>query len=370
MFERPVWAEINLAAIAHNVRRIRQYIKPSTKICAVIKADAYGHGTSAVVRTVMNAGADYLGVAILNEAIDLRREGFTIPILVLGYTPPRQAAQIVDNNVTQTVFNYDVAEAISNAAVAVGQKAKIHLKIDTGMNRIGIRPEDAGDFAEAVAKLPGIELEGVYSHFATADSQDKAYVLEQFGRFKEALAMIEAKGIQIPIKHIANSAATLDLPETHLDMVRPGIIMYGLWPSNEVDKKLDLKPAMKFKAKVSLVKDVPANASVSYGQNFYTQKASRIATLPVGYADGWLRQLSGKASVLIRGQRAPVVGSVCMDQCMVDVTNIPGVSQGDVALLFGGAELPAEEIADKLGTINYEVICLVGKRVPRHYVSE
>lgn len=370
MFERPVWAEVNLAAIAHNVRQIKQYIKPTTKVCAVIKADAYGHGTSAVVRTALAAGADYLGVAILNEAIDLRRDGVTVPILVLGYTPPQQAIRIVDNDVTQTIFDYELAQAISQAAEAVGQTAKVHIKIDTGMTRIGIRPEDAGDFVEAVAKLPGIEIEGVFSHFANADSQDKSYAWEQFDRFKKALALIEAKGLKIPIRHIANSAATLDMPETQLDMVRPGIIMYGLWPSDEVDKKLDLKPAMKFKAKVSLVKDVPQEVSISYGREFFTDKPSRIATLPVGYADGWTRQLSGKASVLIRGQRAPIVGRVCMDQCMVDVTHIPGVSQGDIALLFGGEKLPAEEIAEKLGTINYEVICLVGKRVPRHYVME
>lgn len=370
MFERPVWAEVNLAAIAHNIRQIKQCIKPTTKICAVIKADAYGHGTSAVIRAALVAGVDYLGVAILNEAIDLRRDGVTGPILVLGYTPPQQAIRIVDNDVTQTIFDYQLAEAISQAAQAVGRKAKVHIKIDTGMTRIGIEPEDAGDFAAAVAKLPGIEIEGVFSHFANADSQDKSYAWEQFARFKKALALIEDKGLKIPIRHIANSAATLDMPETQLDMVRPGIIMYGLWPSDEVEKKLDLKPAMKFKAKVSCVKEVPPDVSISYGRDYYTDKPSKIATLPVGYADGWTRQLSGKASVLIRGQRALIVGRVCMDQCMVDVTHIPGVAQGDIALLFGGAKLPAEEIAEKLGTINYEVICLVGKRVPRHYVME
>lgn len=370
MFERPVWAEVNLAAIAHNVRQIKEYIKPGTKICAVIKADAYGHGTSAVVRTALSAGVDYLGVAILNEAINLRQDGVTVPILVLGYTPPQQAVRIVDNNVTQTIFDYKLAEAISQAAMAVGKKSKVHIKIDTGMSRIGIRPEDAGDFAAAVASLPGLEVEGVFSHFANADSADKSFAWEQFSRFKRALALIEAKGIKIPIRHIANSAATLDMPETHLDMVRPGIIMYGLWPSDEVSRRIDLKPAMKFKAKISFVKEVPAAVSISYGREYFTKTVSRIATLPVGYADGWTRQLSGKASVVIRGKRAPIVGRICMDQCMVDVTHIPGAAQGDTALLFGGDQLPAEEIAEKLGTINYEVICLVGKRVPRHYIEE
>lgn len=370
MFERPVWAEVNLTAIAHNVKQIKELIKPSTKLCAVIKADAYGHGSPAVARTALAAGADYLAVAILSEAIDLRREGFTTPILVLGYTPPQQAIQLVDNDVTQTVFTYEVAEALSRAAVASGRKAKVHLKIDTGMSRIGIRPEEAGDFAAAVAKLPGIEIEGVFSHFATADSKDKTYVWEQFDKFKQALTLIEAKGIKIPIRHIANSAATLELPETHLDMVRPGIILYGLWPSDEVEQTIALRPAMRFKARVCFVKDVPADVSVSYGRAFFTEKQSRVATLPVGYADGWTRLLAGKASVLIRGQRAPIVGRVCMDQCMVDVTDISDVEQGDVALLFGGSALPVEEIAEKLGTINYEIVCMVGKRVPRHYILE
>lgn len=370
MFERPVWAEINLAAIAHNLRQIKGCLKPTTKMCAVVKADAYGHGALAVARTALACGADYLAVAILNEAIDLRREGFTAPILILGYTPPEQVLQLVCNNITQTVFTYEAAEAISQAAVANNRRAKIHLKIDTGMSRIGIRPEDAGDFAAAVAKLPGIELEGVFSHFATADSKDKTYVWEQFGKFKQALNLIEARGIKIPIRHIANSAATLELPETHLDMVRPGIIIYGLWPSDEVEQTVELKPAMQLKANVGFVKDVPAQVSISYGRTFFTEKESKIATLPIGYADGWTRLLAGKASVIIRGQRAPLVGRVCMDQCMVDVTHIPGVKQGDVALLFGGKDLPAEEIAEKLGTINYEIVCMVGKRVPRQYILE
>lgn len=370
MFERPVWAEVNLAAIDNNVRLIRSAVRPSTKVCAVIKADAYGHGAAQVARAALAAGADYLAVAILSEAIDLRREGFTAPILILGYTPPRQSAQIVDNDISQTVFTFDAAEALSQVAVAAGKKAKIHLKVDTGMTRIGIKPEEAGDFAAAIVKLPGINLEGVFSHFATADNKDKSYAWEQFDRFKHALAKIESKGIKIPIRHIANSAATLEMPETHLDMVRPGIILYGLWPSDEVQRNIDLRPAMKLKARVGFVKDVPAKVSVSYGRTFFTAQETRLATLPVGYADGWTRLLSGKADVLIRGQRASVVGRICMDQCMIDVTSIPEVREGDIAVLFGDDKLSADEVADKLGTINYEVVCMVGKRVPRHYILE
>lgn len=370
MFERPVWAEIDLEAIAHNVRRIKTKVKPGAQFCAVVKADAYGHGAIAVARTVLNNGADRLAVAILNEALELRRAGFTVPILVIGYTPPHQAGIVVDNGIAQTVFSMDVAEALSHAAMTAGKKAKVHLKIDTGMSRIGIKPADAGEFASAVAALPGIEIEGVFSHFATADSEDKTYAWEQFDRFKKALALIEAKGIKIPIRHIANSAATLEMPETHLDMVRPGIILYGLWPSDEVKRDIELKPAMKFKARVSYVKDLPPRVSISYGRTYYTDKDSRIATIPVGYADGWTRLLAGKADVVIGGRRAPLVGRICMDQCMADVTHIPGVKAGDEVLLFGGEGLPVEEVAEKLGTINYEVVCMVSKRVPRYYMPE
>lgn len=367
--ERPVWAEINLSAVSENVRQIKTVIKPGVKFCAVVKADGYGHGAVAVARTVLAAGADRLAVAIVGEAVALRQAGFTVPILILGYTPPQQAAQVVGNDIIQTVFDMDTAEALSHAALAYGKMAKVHLKIDTGMSRIGVQPNDAGEFAAAVAALPGIEIEGVFSHFATSDSEDKSFTWEQFGNFKKALERIESRGIKVPIRHIANSAATLELPETHLDMVRPGIILYGLWPSEEVKRQIELTPAMKFKAQVGYIKQVPSAVSISYGRTYFTNKQSIIATLPVGYADGWTRLLAGKAGVIISGQRAPLVGRVCMDQCMVDVSHIPGVKAGDEALLFGGPELPVEEVAQKLSTINYEVVCMVGKRVPRQYIG-
>jgi len=264
----------------------------------------------------------------------------------------------------------DMAQALSGAAVAAGKIVNVHIKIDTGMGRIGIRPEDAGKFAVAVGTLPGIRIEGVFSHFATADSRDKSFTYEQYKQFTEGLQSIEAMGITIPIRHIANSAAILDLPHMHLDMVRAGIILYGLWPSDEVDHIIELRPAMKLKAQVSFTKDMPANATISYGRTYSMERLSRIATLPVGYADGWSRLLANKASVSIRGQRAPLVGRVCMDQCMIDVTHIPGVMPGDEALLFAGNDLPVEEVAGHVGTINYEIVCMVGKRVPRLYVGE
>lgn len=369
MFERSVWAEIDLGAIAHNVGQIRNITAKGTQICAVVKADAYGHGAVAVARTVLQAGADRLAVAIMNEALELRRAGFRVPILVLGYTPACQAGIVVEYDITQTIFTMDSAQALSREAVAAGKIANVHIKIDTGMGRIGIRPEEAGSFAAAVAALPGIKIEGVYSHFATSDSQDKSYTYEQYQLFMEGLQHIEAKGIHIPIRHIANSAAILDLPEMHLDMVRPGIILYGLWPSDEVKQTIELRPAMKLKAQVGYAKQMPAHASISYGRTYFTDKQSKIATLPVGYADGWSRLLDNKAHVIVRGQRAPLVGRVCMDQCMIDITHIPGVESGDEALLFGGADLPVEEVAKHMGTINYEIVCMIGKRVPRLYLG-
>jgi len=369
MFERSVWAEIDLGAIAHNVEQIRKVTASSAQICAVVKADAYGHGAIAVARTVLEAGADRLAVAILNEALELRRAGFRVPILILGYTPVCQAAIVVDQDITQTIFDLDLAQALSGAAVAAGKIVNVHIKIETGMGRIGIRAEDAGRFAAAVAKLPGIRIEGVFSHFATSDSFDKQFTNEQYNQFMVGLKYIEAQGITIPIRHIANSAATLDLPQMHLDMVRPGIILYGLWPSDEMTHTIELRPAMKFKAQVAFVKDMPGSASISYGRTYFTEKPSRIATLPAGYADGWSRLLANKSSVFIRGQRAPLVGRVCMDQCMIDVTSIPGVVPGDEVLLFGGVDLPVEEVATHMGTINYEIVCMVGKRVPRLYVG-
>ena len=369
MFERSAWAEIDLGAIAHNIRQIRRKTAKDAKVCAVVKADAYGHGAIAVAQTAIQAGADRLAVAIVNEAVELRKAGFRVPILVLGHTPACQAVLVAENDITQTIFSIDSAQALSAAATMLGKSIKVHIKIDTGMGRIGIRPEDAGAFAVAVNRLPGIEIEGVFSHFASSDSQDKSFTYEQYSRFMDAMKYIEGKDIKIPIRHIANSAAILDLPDMHLDMVRAGIIIYGLWPSDEVDHQVELIPAMKFKTQVGFVKEVSPQVSISYGRTYFTNKPSLIATLPIGYADGWSRLLANKATVLVRGQQAPLVGRVCMDQCMIDVTDIPGVGPGDEVLLFGGKDLPVEKIADYMGTINYEIICMVGKRVPRFYIG-
>ncbi len=360
-------AEVDLSAIRRNVLSFRSLIAPTTRFCAVVKADGYGHGAAAVAGAALRAGADHLAVAILDEALSLRAAGFTGPILILGHTPARQAHLVAENGLTQTIYSLEQAEALAGAADALGLLAKVHLKVDTGMGRLGVTPDAAPDFAKTVDRLPGLITEGVYTHFAQADSRDKAHALKQFDAFRGVLTALKDRGLDIPVKHCANSAATLDLPETHLDMVRVGISLYGLSPSAETTRPIDLTPAMRLKTGIVLLKRVPAGTPLSYGCTCVTEVPSDIATLPVGYADGWPRSLSGRAHVLVGGQRAPVVGRICMDQCLVDVTGIPGVADGDDVLLFGGPELPVEEAAGLLGTINYEMVCLVGKRVPRVY---
>lgn len=367
MPDRAVWAEIDLAAVQHNIREIKKCIHGGARLCAVVKADAYGHGAMAVARKAVEEGASYLAVAMLSEALELRRAGFTEPILILGATPMEESGMLVDHEITQTVFTLEAAEALSREAVRRKSVARVHLKVDTGMSRIGVRPELAGELAKQISMLPGIELEGMFSHFALSDSRDKSYAKEQLHRFQLAIAKVEEKGVQIPIKHLANSAAILEMPETHFDMVRAGVILYGLWPSDEVEHVIDLRPAMKVCAKLVYIKSMEPGESISYGCTFHTTRRSRIATLPVGYADGYTRLFAGKAVVELRGQRVPVVGRICMDQCMVDVTDVPAAAEGDEVVLFGSDTLTTDEAASWLGTINYEIVCMVAPRVPRVY---
>ena len=368
-YGRPVWAEINKSALKHNIQNIKSYLAPQTKFCAVVKADGYGHGAVAVAQEAIMNGADYLAVAIIDEALILRLAGLTHPILVLGYTPPAQSSLVVGANLTQTIFNLEQAQALSAVASSHGSTARVHLKIDTGMGRLGVSPAEAANFAAKISEMPNLFLEGAFTHFAAADTKDKAYTDQQFNEFSKALEAIKDKGISIPIRHCANSAATLDLPKMHLDMVRCGIIIYGLTPSDETTTPFELRPAMSLKAKIAMIKDVPADTSLSYGRTFVTKGASRIATLPLGYADGWTRMLSDKGTrVMISGQEAPLVGRICMDQCLADVSGLKSVNEGDEVLLFGGDSLPATEVAARLGTINYEIVCMIGKRVPRIYI--
>lgn len=367
MYQRPAWVEIDLAAIRENIRQIKSLVKPGTKCCAVVKADGYGHGAIPVARSVVDAGADYLAVAILSEAMELRQAGFTVPILILGYTPAYQMPLVVAYNVQPTICNIETARALSAVAQKAGVTVKIHLKIDTGMGRIGILPNEAGEFIDQISHLPNLEIEGVFSHFAKADAMDKTFAYKQYDRFMTAFDTMAAHKVVPHIRHIAASAALVDMPETHCDMVRMGIIIYGAWPSAEVKHRISLRPAMKFKCQVAFVKEVPAGTPISYGCTYTTTQMSRIATLPVGYADGWNRLLSNKGEVLIHNRLAPVVGRICMDQCMVDVTNIPNVKVGDEVVLFGEKQVPIENVAAKVESIPYEVMCGISKRVPRIY---
>ncbi len=373
MSEAPVWAEVDLKAIAHNVREIRRIVSPPAEIMAVVKANAYGHGAVEVARVALKSGAGRLAVARVSEGEELRRAGIEAPVLLLGYTPPGQINDVLRLSLTQTVYSLEMASVLNEVAGRKGARAAVHVKVDTGMGRLGLQA-DAASVKEVlqIARLPHLEVEGIFTHFATADDQDKRYAWEQFERFLYFLDALRKEGLEVPFRHCANSAAIIDLPQTHLDLVRPGIAIYGLYPSEEVQRsRLNLKPAMAFKAKVAQVKKVPAGFKISYGATYQTPAPTVIATLPVGYADGYTRLLSSKGKVLIHGQRAPVVGRICMDQCMIDVGHIPGVACGDEVVFFGRqgeSVLPVEEVASHIGTINYEVVCMVSGRVPRVYL--
>lgn len=369
----PVWAEINLGAVAHNILEIRRATSPDARIMAVVKANGYGHGGFEVGRTALANGASWLGVARVAEGVALREAGIGAPVLVMGYTAPEQSGEAVRYDLAQAVYTTAMGEIMAAAAKKEGLKAKVHVKVDTGMGRLGWRGPSTVPEILALAKMEHLEIEGVFSHFAAADAEDKSYTKRQLESFLERLEELRKEGFDAPLRHIANSAAIIDMPETHLDMVRAGIAVYGLYPSGEVDKKrVTLSPAMSLKARVALVKEVPAGFSISYGCTYTTGRRTVIATLPLGYADGYPRLLSSRGEALLSGQRAPVVGRVCMDQLMVDVGHIPGVGIGDEAVLFGRQgeeEISADEVAAKLGTINYEVVCLVSGRVPRVFVQ-
>lgn len=373
------WAEVDLDAIAHNVREIKGKLARNTELMGVVKADAYGHGVFETVRTILENGASRLAVSMLDEAIQLRQTGILAPILILSYTDPRRAEEIVRYNITQTVYSHELARSLSEAALRLNQPVKIHIKIDTGMTRVGFAPGyEAIKHVVEISKLPGIIIEGLFTHFAKADEQDDSYTHMQFERFMGICSELNRIGVLIPIKHIANSAAAMSYPEMHLDLIRPGIIQYGLYPSHEVDRSLlNLKPAMTLKSSVIMVKRVEAGTSVSYNGTYVTEQDSWIATLPIGYADGYARLLSNRSQVLIHGQYAKVVGNICMDQCMIDVTKIVNsginINVGDEVVLFGtqqGRTIDVTELADILGTINYELVCIIGKRVPRIYMKE
>jgi alanine racemase len=369
--DRPTWLEIDLNAIAGNTRRIAEQVGPDTRVLVSLKADAYGHGALRVARTVLRNGASWLGVATVSEAAPLRAAGINAPILVFGYIAPWQAREAIRLDLRATVYSLDAARTLAQAARDLGREVRVHVKVDTGMARLGLRAEDVAGivaFCRDLRALPNVVTEGIFTHLATADSADQTYARRQLARFEAVLAALDTAGLRPPLVHAANSAAALALPEARYDMVRPGIAIYGLNPSDEVPLPEGFAPALSFKTQVAQVKEIPAGEGISYGATYVTTAPTRIAVLPVGYADGFRRAPANWGAVLVRGQRAPILGRVCMDQCMVDVTAIPGVQTGDEVVLIGqqGAdELTAEEVARRLGTISYEVVAELLARVPR-----
>ncbi len=365
---RPTWVEVDLEAIAYNVRRIREIVGPGVSILAVLKADAYGHGSITVARTAINNGVSYCGVASVNEATRLRDAGIDAPILVLGYTPAWLVREAILHDVTLTLYDLDIARVLSRAALELRRIARVHIKVDTGMGRLGLLPEQVVPFVEAVRELPALDLEGIFTHFSVADEEDLEYTKWQLARFNAVLDSLKERGITFRLVHCANSAALLRLPESRFNMVRLGLAMYGLRPSPHVPLPPGFRPALTWKTTIAQVKTLPPGSFISYGNTYRTEREETIAVIPVGYADGFRRAPTHWREVLVHGKRAPIVGRVCMDQTMIRVDHIPNVRVGDEVVLIGRQgedEISAEEVASWLGTINYEVVSEILARVPR-----
>lgn len=359
------YTEISLEAIKSNILEIKKILKPNVKFMAVVKANAYGHGSLAVSRAAVEAGADYLAVANVKEALELREAGIITPILILTESPTSVADEVIQYDLVQTIYSITEAKALSDEAVKRNKQAKVHVKVDTGMGRVGVSPSETNAFISKINSLPGIKLEGVFTHFAKAEEQESSFTQEQFDKFQGLISKLDF----IPIKHAANSAAALYYPQTQLDMVRVGLMLYGLYPAGNSRRLINLKPALSFKSRVTYLKKVGAGTPISYGGTYTTQRETKIATIPVGYADGFSRRLSNRGQVIIRGKRYPVVGTVTMDLIMVNV-NDSAVEAGDEVTLIGeqsGQMISVDEIARMEDTISYEVICAIGKRVPRIY---
>ena len=371
---RPVYAEIDLDAIAYNMKNIKK-LAQDKDVIAVVKADCYGHGSLDIVPTLLENGASRLAVAVLTEGIELRNHHIKAPIMILGYTPLYLGSDLINYDLEQTVYDLEYAKELSDIALNLNKKAKIHIAIDTGMGRIGFLPnEKAIEDVSEICSLGGLDVLGIFTHFSTSDEEDKDYTHEQFKKFTEFTAKLSDLSIKIPLKHTSNSGAIIDMPETYLDGVRAGIILYGYYPSNEVRKEnLSLKPALTLKASITRVQEMDKNMYISYGKTFKTERKSLIATLPIGYADGYSRLLAKKAKVIINGKFAPIVGRICMDQCMIDVTDIEGVKVGDEVILIGeqgNLKFNADDFAEIMGTINYEILCMLKFRVPRVYIKD
>lgn len=368
-----VCAQIDLSAVKKNIETIRASLQPDAKLMVVLKADGYGHGAVPIAKRIDDV-ADAYGMAIVEEAVELREAGIKKPILILGYTASHMYDQLIRYDITQTIFQYETAYELNEAAKRAGKTVKVHIKLDTGMSRIGFSvTEESVEEIVKISKLSNIEMEGIFTHFAKADEIDKTPTAVQYQHFMDMISRLAQRGITFAVRHVSNTAAIIDLPEYNLDMVRCGIGTYGMYPSVDVQKnRVVLTPAMELKTHISYVKELPKGVGISYNGTYITEHPMRVATVPVGYGDGYPRLLSSKGRVLIHGKSAPILGRICMDQFMVDVSDIPEAKQNDDVTLMGrdGHEcIPAEEIAGFAGTLNYEIVCEVGKRIPRVYVN-
>ena len=372
------WAEVDFDKLAHNYHALRGLAPAGTKYLGLVKADAYGHGAVPVAKKLEELGADYLGVACLDEAIEVREAGVRTPILILGCTSSIYAAELVKYNITQACYDLEYAKELSAGAQKAGGTITVHIQCDTGMTRLGFMchedtmEKSASEIIEAV-KLPGLKAEGIFTHFSDSDGSEE-YTMLQFGRFQDIIQRVRDLGYEFEIRHCANSAATLLYPATYLDMIRPGIVQFGHFPDAKMDHALcDLVPVLELKSRVATVRDVPANTPVSYGRTNTLTRPSRLAVIPVGYGDGFCRGFSNKLTVLINGKKLPIVGRICMDMCMVDVTDAPDVKEGDVAILYGSDgtnDQPVEAGAEIMNTISYELLCVLTKRIPRIYLNK
>lgn len=368
---RATWAEINIDSLKQNYKNIKKLLKEDTKICGVVKANAYGHGSVQIAKTLVSEGVDYLAIATLEEGIELRNNDIEVPILCLGYIQENCFDLAVENDIDITIYKNESAQSLNKVSEQKNKKARVHIKLDTGMSRLGFPINDETvDSIERICGYSNLNVVGIYSHFAMADETDKTFTNMQFDKYKYITNKLENRGIKIPIKHICNSAGIMDCPDYHLNMVRSGIILYGHYPSDDVMKgTLDLKPVMTLKTTVSNIKTVDSNTGISYGQKYRTKSLSQIATVPIGYADGFTRMLNQNANMKVKDKLVPVVGRICMDQCMIKVDGLD-IRIGDEVKIFGEeADVKIERLADSLNTINYEVLCMISRRIPRVYLE-
>ena len=371
---RPVWAEIDLDIIANNMRNIKK-LAGDKEVMAVVKADCYGHGALDVAPVLLENGASRLAVAMLTEAIKLRNNNITAPIMILGYTPLYLGEELINYDIEQTIYDLDYAKELSDLALTLNKKAKVHIALDTGMGRIGFLPsQESFNQVCEICSLKGLDVVGIFTHFSSADEKDKDYTHYQFNQISSFIEKLTEVGINIPLKHASNSGAIIDMPNTYLDSVRAGIILYGYYPSNEVNKEnLSIQPALTLKARIAHVKELEQGMYIGYNRTYKTTRKSIIATIPIGYADGYIRKLKYEAKVIVNGKLAPIVGNICMDQFMIDITDIGNVKSGDEVILLGKTDnikFDADDLAKCCDSINYEVLCLLKKRVPRVYIKD